>query len=129
MSVKRSLIEEFDSQVKDLHKIEVGSEQYKIAVDGMTKIVDRINDIEKREQEMEFKERSNTDELELKAEELADEKHDRKVRNTIEGIKVIGGLGLTAIAFFASMNFEKNGRMFSYEGSRAALKGLLKFGK
>src|SRR5699024_8475645 len=124
-----SLVEEFNERCKEVKKLPMGSDEYKVAIDGLLKTADRINEIEKREQEEDFKERSNTDELELKAEQLADERKDRKVRNVIEGVKVVGTLGLTAVAFFASMNFEKNGHMFSYEGSRAALRGLLKFGK
>lgn len=127
--IKTALVEEFNDQLEELSKTEVGSEKYKIAVDGVTKLADRIIEIEKNEQDASLKEIARTDESELKAEQLADERRDRLIRNVIEGVKVVGGLGVTAWAFVASMNFEKEGRLFSTEGGRSAMRSLLKFMK
>ena len=81
----------------------------------MTKIADRIIEIEKIEAEQA-----------LKAKQAKDERKDRIVRNVIEGTKVVGGFGLAAWAFVASMNFEKEGTLTT-QGGRSAINQLLKF--
>ena len=127
--IKNLLAEEFKNQLEEVSKMKVGTEEYKIAVDGVSKIADRIIEIEKNENEASLKEISRADESELKAEALISENRQAIIRNAIEGVKVVGGLGLTAWAFVASMHFEREGRLFSTEGGRAALRSLLKFMK
>lgn len=126
MSVKNVLSEEFHEELKELRKLKVGTDEYRIAVEGVTKLADRIIEIEKNEQEASIKEISRQDENELKAAQLEDEKRVQLIRNGIEGIKIVGGLGLAAWAFVASMNFEKEGTLTT-EGGRNALRQLLKF--
>lgn len=126
MSVKNVLSEEFHEELKELRKLKVGTDEYRIAVEGVTKLADRIIEIEKNEQEASIKEISRQDENELKAVQLEDEKRAQLIRNGIEGIKIVGGLGLAAWAFVASMNFEKEGTLTT-EGGRNALRQLLKF--
>lgn len=126
MSVKNVLSEEFHSELEELAKLKVGTDEYRIAVEGVTKLADRIIEIEKNEQEASIKEISRQDENELKAAQLEDEKRAQLIRNGIEGIKIVGGLGLAAWAFVASMNFEKEGTLTT-EGGRNALRQLLKF--
>lgn len=126
MSVKNVLSEEFHSELEELAKMKIGTDEYRIAVEGVTKLADRIIEIEKNEQEASIKEISRQDENELKAAQLEDEKRAQMVRNAIEGVKIVGGLGLAAWAFVASMNFEKEGTLTT-EGGRNALRQLLKF--
>lgn len=126
MSVKNVLSDEFHNELKELRKLKVGTDEYRIAVEGVTKLADRIIEIEKNEQEASIKEISRMDENELKAAQLEDEKRAQLIRNGIEGIKIVGGLGLAAWAFVASMNFEKEGTLTT-EGGRNALRQLLKF--
>lgn len=126
MSVKNVLSEEFHNELKELRKLKVGTDEYRIAVEGVTKLADRIIEIEKNEQEASIKEISRQDENELKAAQLEDEKRAQLIRNWIEGIKIVGGLGFAAWAFVASMNFEKEGTLTT-EGGRNALRQLLKF--
>lgn len=126
MSIKTNLVKEFENEIKELGKLSLGSEEYESTLDGVTKLADRIIEIEKSEQEASLKEMSRADENELKAAQLASERRDRIIRNAIEGAKVIGGFGLAAWAFVASMNFEKEGTLTT-EGGRSALRQLLKF--
>lgn len=128
MSIKTKLVKEFESEMEELSKLGVGSEEYEEAIDGVTKLADRIIEIEKNEQEASFKHYSHANENELKAMQLADENRHQWIRNAIEGVKVVGGFGLTAWAFVTSMNFEKEGTLTT-EGGRTALRSLLKFMK
>lgn len=132
MSVKTDLIAEFNDQLAEVGKLDVGSEKYKIGVDGVVKLADRIIEIEKFESETELKKANYDEEAYRNDRQFEDEKKDRKIRNAIEIAKVVTGfasLGLTAAAFVMSMNFEKSGHLFGQEGSKASLRGLLKFGK
>lgn len=129
MSIKNNLIEEFNSQLEEVSKMEVGSEKYKIAMDGITKLADRITDIEKLESEQSLKYDRQTMDDHFKEKQMKADKQDKLIGHVIDGVKVCGGLGLTAWAFVASMNFEKNGHLFSTEGGKNALRSILKFMK
>lgn len=126
MSIKNNLIEEFEDEMKGLRTLQLGSEEYKATIDGVTKLADRIIAIENHAQEASVKECARLDEEELKAAQLADDRIDKWVRNGIEFIKVGGGFALAAWAFVASMNFEKEGTLTT-EGGKSALRQLLKF--
>lgn len=127
MSIKHDLIEEFNNQLEEVSKMEVGTEKYKITMDGVTKLADRIIEIEKCEAESDIAEETRVNNELSKAEELRIDKRDKIIRIVIEGVKVVGGFGLTAWAFVAAMNFEKEG-VLTTEGGKAALRSLLKFG-
>ena len=127
MSIKHDLIEEFNNQLEEVGKMEVGTEKYKITMDGVTKLADRIIEIEKCEAESDIAEETRVNNELSKAEELRIDKRDKIIRNVIEVVKVVGGFGLTAWAFVAAMNFEKEG-VLTTEGGKAALRSLFKFG-
>ena len=126
MSIKNELMEEFNDEVKGLRSLQLGSDEYKATVDGVTKLADRIIEIDKIQQEASEKQISQINENELKAAQMVDEKKDRLIRNGIEVVKVVGGFAVAAWAFVASMNFEKEGTLTT-EGGRSALRQLLKF--
>ena len=113
--LKKQLSSEFTTQLEKLGQMDCTSEEYKLATDGLTKVADRIIEIEKIENEQA-----------LKAQQVKDEKRDKLVRSVIEGTKVVTGFGLAAWAFVASMNFEKEGT-FTTQGGRSAINQLLKF--
>lgn len=127
MSIKTKLIEEFENQLEEVGKMSVGTDEYKTVVDGVTKLADRIIDIEKFESDNRFREDTLLNEIVTKEQQLKDEKHDRFVKNCIAIGVPVASLLTTGLAFVASMNFEKNGHIFSTEGGRSALKRLLKF--
>lgn len=126
MSIKNALIEEFNSQLEELSNMEVGTDEYKITVDGVTKLADRIIDIDKIESDNATKWETQNMESELKAQQMKDEKQDRVIRHVVDILKYGSGLVVTVGAFVASMNFEKVGTLTT-EGGRASLRSLLKF--
>ena len=83
MRNETALHNELQSELEELAKIEVGSDKYKVAVDGVTKLADRVIEIEKLEADKVNKET----EVELKTQQLKDEKRDKKIRN---GIAIAG---------------------------------------
>ena len=51
MNVKDQIVEEIVDQIRVVHKMEVGSGAYKIAVDGISKLADKVINIQKLELE------------------------------------------------------------------------------
>lgn len=115
MDIKKQLSGEFDARLDELGDMKLGDENYRTATECMTKVADRIIEIEKIEAD-----------AKLKEQQLKDEKRDRLIKNVIEVGKFIGGTAVTALAFVASINFEREGT-FTTQGGRGALKELLKF--
>ena len=127
MSIKNELMEEFNDEVKGLRGLQLGSDEYKATVDGVTKLADRIIEIEKIEEDAKSKEIERESNDCLKMKQMEDDKKDRWARNSIEFVKVGGGLLAACVAFVLSMKFEEDGKLFSTEGGRSALRQLLKF--
>ena len=127
MSIKNELTEEFNDEVKGLRGLQLGSDEYKATVDGVTKLADRIIEIEKIEKDAKSKEVERESNDYLKMKQMEDDKKDRWARNSIEFVKVGGGLLAACCAFVLSMKFEEDGKLFSTEGGRSALRQLLKF--
>lgn len=128
MSVRRILVEEFESEMEELKKMEVGSDQYRITVEGITKIVDRINEIDNKANELALKDSIQTNEYILKEQQIKTEKRSRDI--TVWTTVGIASMQIIAagLAFIASVNFEREGT-FTTEGGRSALRQLLKFVK
>lgn len=128
MSVRSILVEEFETEMKELKKMEVGSDQYKIAVEGITKIVDRINEIDNKANELTLRDTIQMNEHISREHQIKAEKRSRDI--TVWTTVGIASAQLIAagLAFVASMNFEREGT-FTTEGGRSALRQLLKFVK
>lgn len=122
MSVKTKLEEEFESQIKELHKIDVGSEKYKVAVDGVTKIADRIIECEKIDKELDFK----NSELAVNSELKSEENRISSNRNMMDIFKT----GAPIVAAFTmgliSMKWEKVDVLSSTAG-KSVLREVLRF--
>lgn len=56
MTIKQLLRKEIQEEIKNLEGVDKGSDSYKVMVDGITKLTDRLIDLEKNEVEREDKE-------------------------------------------------------------------------
>lgn len=122
MSVKQTLKEEFDSQMALLHKMDVGTEEYKLTVDGVTKLADRIIAIEKNERDAEMREWQLGNETESINAQI---KTDRK-RNWVEVAKIaVPTIGAFTMGII-SMKWEKLDTITSTAGKNA-LREILRF--
>ena len=128
MSVKTKLMDEFDSELGELGKIEVGCKEYQLAVDGVTKLADRIIEIDKLESDNAMKERVQMYEHELKEQQINDEKKDRFVKNLLTGVGTIGGLVVTIWGAKKAWKFEETGTVASPVG-RSFINKLISFRK
>jgi hypothetical protein len=127
MSIKSILEEEFESELGEVSKMEVGSEKCKTGLDGALKIADRIIEIEKLEADFKRQDESREIETALKQQQLRDEKKDRVTKNWISVGVPAATLLVTGLTFIGSTNFEKTGHIISTEAGRSALKALLRF--
>ena len=127
MGVKNLLREEITDEIGHLSKMEVGSEDYEKTVNGLTKLVDRLNEMEKIEME---KTNSNVEneckieEQDLKRQQLEDEKKDRLIRNGLTGVSVIGGLAVTVWGTLKTFKFEETGTITSQAGRQFINKAI-----
>lgn len=110
------LHEEIQEEFEELGKLEVGTDKYKAAVDGLTKLCDRAIEIEKFKTEQELKrDQQEADEI-LRAEQMKDERRDRLVKNCLTG----AGIGIPAVltvwGTLKSIKFEETGTITTIMG-------------
>ena len=116
MSVKTLIVEEIQDEIKELNKMEVGSDTYKTTVDGVTKLADRFIEIEKLEIDREFKASNQSIDENLKLAEMENEKKDRLIKNCLTGLSIITGVGLTVWGTVKSLKFEEEGTVTTIVG-------------
>lgn len=121
----RLLGEEVESQIEEVHKISLGTDESKIAIDGVTKLADRSIELEKlRIQEEDLAEKRNMD-YELRSEQIKKE----HLRGMIDiGTKVLIGLGGLALSVWGTIyttNFEREDN-YTTSASRSWIPSLFK---
>lgn len=121
----RLLGEEVESQLEEVHKISLGTDESKIAIDGVTKLADRSIELEKlRIQEEDLAEKRNMD-YELRSEQIKKE----HLRGMIDiGTKVLIGLGGLALSVWGTIyttNFEREDN-YTTSASRSWISSLFK---
>ena len=105
MNVENLLREEVTSELQELKKMELGTDKYKMTVDGTTKLMDRVIELEKIQMEHDEKVASREAENEIKQAQLKAEKRNNVAKHTIAGISV----GVGAIVAGIGMYLDKNG--------------------
>lgn len=125
MSIKHVLDEEIRNELENLGRETIGTEEYKANVDGVTKLLDRKIELEKLEVESSEKIEAREAEMNLKLQQMENEKKDRLISHGVTIGTFLGSAGLYLLAFVASTNFEREGT-FTTESGRSALRSLLK---
>lgn len=115
-SIRELLDEEIQVEFEKLSKLEVGSESYKAAVDGLTKLVDRAVEIDKTEMENATKIEAQNIENDLKALQIKEDNRDRWVRNGIAIAGIIVPSVLTVWGTLKSFKFEETGTVTTILG-------------
>ena len=115
-STKKMLHEEIESQFDGLEGIEIGSEAYRNAVDGLSKLMDREIEISKLQAEREDKLESRAIETRLKNRQLMDNKTDNMIRNGLTAAGLVVTAGLTIWGTLKTFKFEETGTITSSIG-------------
>lgn len=116
MNIKTLLTEEIENELKELRKIKLGGDEYKTTVGGVAQLTDRLIELKRVDSENADKIEAREIEVELKQQELADERKDRLIKNCIS----VGGIVLPIIACIwgtqKSFEFEKDGSITTIMG-------------
>lgn len=116
MSIENQLHKEIQRDFEKLEEMEVGTDEHKVAVDEMTKLLDRAIEMEKLGAEREDRLVSNKLDEEYKRKQFEEERLDRWIRN---GIAVAGIVVPTLVTIWGtkkSFEFEKDGTITTIMG-------------
>lgn len=107
MSIETALQAEVEDKLVNLASMEAGSEEYKNAVDGITKLMDRVIEIEKLEMS----------ENQSKA-QMEENRKSRLTKNAIDIGSVVLPLVVTIWGARATFKFEENGTITTAVGRK-----------
>ena len=116
MSVKEQLTKVIEVQMEMLKDMKPGTEEYKNASDVLAKLLDKLNEMDRNDYDYWDKCETREKEIELKLKQLAEDRRDHNVKNTLTGVSVVGGLALTVWGTLKSLKFEENGTVTTLIG-------------
>ena len=116
MKNETMLHDEIQNEFEELKKIEVGSDEYKTAVDGLTKLMDRAIEIDKLNVGAEERLDARNIDAELRQEQLEADVKDRKVRNAISLAGIVIPTAVTIWGTLKSLKFEETGTITTNAG-------------
>lgn len=109
MNIENLLHEEIEQEFGKLEQMDTGSDEYKVTVDGVTKLVDRAIEIKKFDNEKEKETKNREFEENLKLKQFEEEKRDRLTKNIIAGAGIAIPSVLTIWGTLKSLKFEETG--------------------
>ena len=115
MKIETILQEEIKSEFEELKGMELGTDEYKSTVDGLTKLVDRaikIEELNNDSQDKIYKE----NELDLKQQQIEEERKDRKVQNSITVASIVIPTIVTIWGTLKTLKFEEVGTVTTNAG-------------
>lgn len=116
MNFEKKLHDEISREMDVLEGMYEGTEEYKIWVDGVTKLTDRAIEIDKFNAEVEARAEAQKFENELKLKQAKEDKIDRIVKNCLTGFGIILPVFVTIWGTKASFEFEKEGTVTTIMG-------------
>ena len=116
--MKTLLRDEFRNEIKELGKLQIGSDEYKIAVDGVTKIADRLIEIDRLNMDFDDKVDSRELDKELKLKQMVEEKKDRKIKNALTVLTIGGNVLLVVWGTIYTIKFEESGTLTTSAGRK-----------
>mgnify|MGYP003400142423 FL=1 len=122
MGVRTKLEDEFESLMNELAQVDAGSEAYGKMLDSAMKIADRLNTIQKGNDEYELKHK----EIEEKMNARISEENQNRKRNKIEWAKVAIPTTCAALMGIITMIWEKTDTMTLTPG-KVSLRDVLSF--
>lgn len=125
MKLESLLHEEIKKEIEELGHIELGSNEYKATVDGVTKLLDKAIDIERINIEAEEKEKDREVETNLKVSQMKEDRKNRIVGHILTGVGIAVPTAVTIWGALKSWEFEKTGTVTTMMG-RGFINKLLK---
>ena len=116
MNIETLLNDEIKSELDLLKDMEVGSDDYKMTVDGLVKLMDRAIEIEKINIEHEEKSSDREADTDIKLAQMEEDKKDRFVRNLISVAGILIPTAVTIWGTFKTLKFEQEGTVTTIMG-------------
>ena len=116
MNIEELLEREIQEQIEALRNMEIGSEEYKTTVDGITKLVDRLNEIWKCKAEFESQDIVRKEENKFREKQAKHEHINRWVQNGITVAGILIPVGVTIWGTLVSFKFEEEGTITTIMG-------------
>lgn len=107
MSIKHRLSEEIEKELEDLQRMKLGSDEHRTAVDELTKLVDRYNEMEKLDGEREEKAANRLIDDEFKTAQAKRDTINKWIDHVIAIAGIVLPLAVTIWGTKASFRFEK----------------------
>ena len=113
---EKKLYDEINAEFEDLSKMALGTEEYKVTVDGLTKLMDRAIDMKKFDTE--YAERIENQKMDnsWKQRQMNEERKDRLIKNGISIAGIVIPSLITIWGTVKSMEFEKEGTITTIIG-------------
>lgn len=123
--IKRLLEEELVNEIGELGRMDLGSDEYKTTVDGIGKLMDRVNESEKIKLEAQEKEAIRLQDAEIKMEQIKQDKKNRwaQIGTTLAGLAI--GTVVTIWGTMTTLKFEEEGTVTTTAG-KSHIKNLFK---
>lgn len=118
MSLRNLIGVTVEDGFENLSEMEVGSDEYKTTVEQLTKMTDRIIEIDKLELERETQEANREIDKELRVKQMKQDQLDRYIKHGLTAVSVLGGFAMTFWGAKASWRFEETGTITSTPGRK-----------
>lgn len=105
MNIENLLHQEIEQRLQDLGTMEAGTSDYNIAVNSVSKLMEKAIEIDKFNQECEDKAKEDA----FKSKQLEEEGRDRLVKNIIAGAGIAIPSIITVWGTLKSLKFEETG--------------------
>lgn len=116
MNLTTAFCEEIQSEMGILNKTEVGTDEYKHLVDGITKLADRAIEMEKFEAELEEKAKNREFEENIRLRQLEEDHKNRFIGHCISVAGIVVPVVVTIWGTLKSFEFEKDGTVTTIMG-------------
>ena len=115
-TIEDLLKSELEKQPEALGETQLGSDTYKVAIDGVTKLMDRHIEISKLNDEYELKRDAREIDADLKVQQMKADAKDRKIKYAISIGETVVSTAVIIWGTLKSFKFEENGTITTIMG-------------
>lgn len=124
--IKSLLKKEIEAEFLELEKIQIGTDDYKTSVDGITKMIDKSIEISKMEADIDSKKEALYAETDLELKKQKNEHFNKMIVNILSGASIVSGVVLTIWGTYKTLKFEETGTVTTTAG-RSFINSVVKF--
>lgn len=114
--VKALLKKELQDEIVTLEDMDMGSNEQKIAIDGVAKLAEKFIEMEKLENDKLEKAENREIDIEMKLKQMAEDRKERIVKNAVTVGTTVVGAALTVWGTLKTLKFEETGTVTTSAG-------------